>query len=162
MEQEALSATKSCKSPPCRLAGAARQGRSWCGCQSPGSASLRSPPVPRERAWDWRLLPLLHHPPHLLPAKPRVAPACPVAGTVPKPCSHTGTRQGHSHHGPLQSSQAERSGCLKNCTHPCSTASPACCHPLAQGSYFTYPPPPAISTENNYWSFSLHQGIKSG
>lgn len=53
------------------------------------------------------------------------------------------------------------SSCLRTCTHPCGPASPACCHLLAQGSCFTYHLPP-IYAENNYWSFSLRQGIKSG
>lgn len=158
MEEEALSTAKSCKSPLCRLAGAAWQGQSRCGCQGPGSASLCSLLAPGEKAQGW--LPLPHRPLHPPPAMPWAAPAHPAASIVPTPRSRTGTLQGHSLCGPLQSSQAEGSGCLSTCTHPCGTASPACCYPLAQDSCFTYPPP--ISAENNYWSFSSHQGIKSG
>lgn len=40
---------------------------------------------------------------------------------------------------------------------------PSLLPPISRGQLFHLsPPPPAISTENNYWSFSLHRGIKSG
>lgn len=108
MEKEALSAAKSCKSPPCRLAGAAWQGRSQCRCQGPGSTLLRSPLAPGERAQGW--WPLPHGPLHPPPATPRAAPAHPTASVVPRPRSRTGTLQGHSLCGLSQSSWGEGSG----------------------------------------------------
>lgn len=81
MEEEALSTAKSCKSPLCRLAGAAWQGQSRCGCQGPGSASLCSPPAPGEKAQGW--LPPPHRPPHPPPAMPWAAPA-PLPASSPR------------------------------------------------------------------------------
>lgn len=84
---------------------------------------------------------------------------CP--GIVPRPCSCTGTLQGHSIRGLLQGSWAPR--CLNACTHP---AAPPPTRPAAtprqHRAVILFIRPPLISAENNCWPSSSHQGIKSG